>query len=36
MVQFDQRWKEDKNDWGLIYVQNIGDITPIACGAVGK
>jgi Sec-independent protein translocase protein TatA len=36
MVQFDQSWKEDKNAWGLIYVQNIGEITPIACSAIGK
>lgn len=36
MVQFDQDWKEDKNNWGLIYVQNIGEVTPIACGAIGK
>ena len=36
MVQFDQDWKEDKNTWGLIYVQNIGEVTPIACGAIGK
>lgn len=36
MVQFDQDWKEEKNAWGLIYVQNIGEITPIACGAIGK
>lgn len=36
MVQFDQSWKEDKNAWGLIYVQNVGEITPIACGAIGK
>lgn len=36
MVQFDQDWKEEKNNWGLIYVQNIGEITPIACGAIGK
>jgi hypothetical protein len=36
MVQFDQDWKEDKNNWGLIYVQNIGEITPIACSAIGK
>lgn len=36
MVQFDQDWKADKNAWGLIYVQNIGEITPIACGAIGK
>lgn len=36
MVQFDQDWKEEKNNWDLIYVQNIGEITPIACGAIGK
>lgn len=36
MVQFDQNWKEEKNAWGLIYVQNIGEITPIACSAIGK
>ena len=36
MVQFDQNWKEDKNAWGLIYVQNIGEITPIGCNAIGK
>lgn len=36
MVQFDQDWKESKNAWGIIYVQNIGEITPIACGAIGK
>lgn len=36
MVQFDQDWKESKNDWGLIYVQNIGEVMPIACGAIGK
>lgn len=36
MVQFDQNWKEDKNAWGLIYVQNIGEITPISCDAIGK
>ncbi len=36
MVQFDQDWKADKNSWGLIYVQNIGEITPIACSAIGK
>lgn len=36
MVQFDQSWKEDKNSWGLIYVQNIGEITPIVCSAIGK
>lgn len=36
MVQFDQDWKADKNVWGLIYVQNIGEITPIACSAIGK
>ena len=36
MVQFDQDWKEEKNAWGLIYVQNIGEVTPIACSAIGK
>jgi Sec-independent protein translocase protein TatA len=36
MAQFDQDWKADKNAWGLIYVQNVGEITPIACGAIGK
>lgn len=37
MVQFDQNWNEDKNAWDkLIYVQNIGEVTPIACGAIGK
>ena len=36
MVQFDQSWKDDKNTWGLIYVQNIGEVTPIACSAIGK
>lgn len=36
MAQFDQNWNADKNVWGLIYVQNIGEITPIACGAIGK
>jgi hypothetical protein len=36
MVQFDQDWKADKNAWGLLYVQNIGEITPVACSAVGK
>lgn len=36
MVQFDQDWKADKNAWGLIYVQNIGEVTPIACGAISK
>lgn len=36
MVQFDQDWKAEKNAWGLIYVQNIGEITPIQCSAIGK
>ena len=36
MVQFDQDWQADKNTWGLIYVQNIGEITPIVCSAIGK
>lgn len=36
MAQFDQDWKEDKNAWGLIYVQNIGEITPAVCASIGK
>jgi hypothetical protein len=36
MVQFDQDWRAEKNAWGAVYVQNIGEITPIACGAIGK
>lgn len=36
MLQFDQDWKAYKNAWGLIYVQNIGVISPIACGAISK
>lgn len=36
MVQFDQDWKQDKNAWGAVYVQNIGEVTPIACSAIGK
>jgi len=36
MVQFDQDWNKDKNIWGVSYVQNIGEIVPIACSAIGK
>lgn len=36
MVQFEQDWNKDKNIWGVSYVQNIGEITPIACSAIGK
>lgn len=36
MVQFDQDWNKDKNIWGVSYVQNIGEITPIVCSAIGK
>lgn len=36
MVQFDQDWNKDKNIWGISYVQNIGEVVPIACSAIGK
>lgn len=36
MVQFDQDWKEERKAWGAAYVQNIGEITPVACSAIGK
>ncbi len=36
MVQFDADWRAEKNAWGHPYVQNIGEIVPIACSAIGK
>lgn len=36
MVQFDQDWREERNAYGAVYVQNIGEIVPIACSAIGK
>jgi len=36
MVQFDQDWNKDKNIWGVSYVQNIGEVVPIACSAIRK
>ncbi|MBC7911437.1 MAG: hypothetical protein H7Y30_13100 [Pyrinomonadaceae bacterium] len=36
MVQFDSNWRPEKNEWGHPYVQNIGEIVPLACNAVGK
>ncbi len=36
MVQFDSDWRPDKNAWGTPYVQNIGELVPISCNAIGK
>lgn len=36
MVQFDSDWRPEKEAWGTTYVQNIGEIVPIACNAIGK